>query len=64
MIPYDINFCPLLIELVNEGKVSMERIDDAVRRIVRMKLRLGLVETPNTYLKDYPKFQGEEIHQA
>lgn len=64
MIPYDINFCPLLIELVNEGKVSMERIDDAVRRIIRMKLRLGLVETPNTYLKDYPKFQGEEIHQA
>lgn len=37
MIPYDINFCPLLIELVNEGKVSMERIDDAVRRIIDRK---------------------------
>lgn len=64
MIPYDVNFCPLLIELVNEGKVSMERIDDAVRRIIRMKLRLGLIERPNTYLKDYPKFQGEEIRNA
>lgn len=64
MIPYDVNFCPLLIELVNEGKVSMERIDDAVRRIIRMKIRLGLLDTPNTYLKDYPKFQGEEIRQA
>lgn len=64
MIPYDVNFCPLLIELVNEGKVSMERIDDAVRRIIRMKIRLGLLDTPNTYLADYPKFQGEEIREA
>ena len=64
MIPYDLDFCPLLIELVNEGKVSMERIDDAVRRIIRMKIRLGLLETPNTHLEDYPKFQGEEIREA
>ena len=64
MIPYDINFCPLLIELVNEGKVSMERIDDAARRVIRMKVRLGLIETPNTYLEDYPKFQGKEIREA
>ena len=64
MIPYDVNFCPLLIELVNEGKVSMERIDDAARRIIRMKIRLGLLETPNTYVEDYPKFQGEEIREA
>lgn len=64
MIPYDLDFCPLLIELVNEGKVSMERIDDAARRIIRMKIRLGLLDTPNTYLDDYPKFQGEEIREA
>ena len=64
MIPYDVNFCPLLVELVKEGKVSMDRIDDAVRRIIRMKIRLGLLDTPNTYLKDYPKFQGEEICEA
>lgn len=64
MIPYDVNFCPLLIELVKEGKVSEERIDDAARRIIRMKIRLGLLDEPNTYLEDYPKFQGEEIRQA
>lgn len=64
MIPYDVNFCPLLIELVREGKVSEERIDDAASRIIRMKLRLGLIDTPNTYLKDYPKFQGDEIRRA
>lgn len=64
MIPYDVNFCPLLVELVREGKVSEERIDDAAARIIRMKLRLGLINTPNTYVKDYPEFQGDEIRRA
>ena len=56
MEPYDLNFCTLLKELVNEGRVSMERIDDATRRILRLKYRLGLFETPNTFQKDYPEF--------
>lgn len=64
MIPYDVNFCPLLVELVREGKVAEERIDDAAARIIRMKLRLGLIDTPNTYVKDYPAFQGDEIRRA
>lgn len=64
MIPYDLGFCTQLIEAVNEGLVSKERIDDAARRVVRMKVRLGLIDTPNTYVKDYPKFQGEEIREA
>ncbi len=61
MDPYNTNFCTLLIELVNEGEVPMSRIDDAVRRVLRMKYRLGLFDTPNTYLKDYPDF-GSEKH--
>ncbi len=48
MDPYSVDFCILLKELVNEGEVSMDRIDDAVRRILRLKLRLGLFEMPNT----------------
>lgn len=44
MDPYSTEFCPLLIELVNEGRVSMERIDDAVRRILRLKIRVGLLD--------------------
>lgn len=56
MEPYDLNFCTLLKELVSEGRVSMERIDDATRRILRLKYRLGLFETPNTFHKDYPEF--------
>lgn len=64
MIPYDLRFCELLLEAVDEGLVSRERIDDAARRIVRMKVRLGLDTTPNTYVKDYPEFQGEAIREA
>lgn len=44
MDPYNTDFCTLLLENVNEGKVSMERIDDAVRRILRLKIRVGLMD--------------------
>ncbi len=65
MIPYDYKeFCSDLIALVNEGKVSMSRIDDAVTRILRIKEELKLFETPVTYLKDYPKFGSEEFEKA
>lgn len=65
MIPYDYKeFCTDLIALVKEGKVSQARIDDAVRRILRVKYEIGLFETPVTYLKDYPKFGGAEFAKA
>lgn len=65
MTPYDMEFCTLLKELVEEGKVSMERIDDAVRRIIRLKLRLGLFEHPVTAPADYPLFgSGEHARKA
>jgi len=65
MIPYDYKaFCTDLIALVKEGKVSPVRIDDAVRRILRVKYEIGLFETPVTYLKDYPKFGSVEFEQA
>lgn len=37
-----------LAELVKEGKVLMEKVDDAVRRVLRVKFRLGLFEHPYT----------------
>lgn len=64
MTPYDVQFCTLLKELVDEGKVKMSRIDDAVSRIIRMKLRLGLFETPNTNPSDYPLFACEQYANA
>ena len=44
MDPYSTDFCTLLMENVNEGKVPMSRIDDAVRRILRLKIRVGLMD--------------------
>ena len=44
MDPYSTDFCDLLVELVNEGRVPMSRIDDAVRRILRLKIRVGLMD--------------------
>ncbi len=63
MTPYDVEFCTLLKELVEENKVSMARIDDAVKRIIRFKLRLGLFETPATNPVDYPLFGSAEHAQ-
>ena len=64
MDPYSVEFCILLKELVNEGKVPMMRIDDAVRRILRAKYRLGLFDEPNTGGKGFEKFGSEEFAQA
>ncbi len=61
MDPYSVDFCILLKELVLEGKVPMTRIDDAVRRILRLKHRLGLFEQPNTGGKGYEKFGSDEF---
>ena len=59
MVPYDCQFAIDLKELVEEGEVPMSRVDDAVRRVLRLKMRLGLFDTPNTLLADYPEFGGE-----
>lgn len=61
MDPYSTDFAVLLKQLVNEGEVKMSRIDDAVRRILRVKYRLGLFDTPNTGGKDYDKFGSQEF---
>ena len=63
MEPYSVDACILLKELVEEGKIPMSRIDDAVSRILRMKERLGLYKHPTQRLKDYPKFGGKEFAQ-
>lgn len=57
-------YCQLLIELVNEGKVSMSRLDDAATRVVALKLKLNLFNVPNTYRKDYPEFNSKAYQQA
>ncbi len=64
MVPLDLQFPKLLKELVEEGRVPMERIDEAVRRILTVKFKLGLFENP--YYEEeglYEKFGSEEFAQ-
>lgn len=61
MEPYSCDACGYLVELVTEGKIPMSRIDDACRRVLRMKYRLDLFKNPTQKLKNYPKFGGEEF---
>lgn len=63
MEPYNLNFCPTLVELVKSGEVKQSRIDDAVRRVLRLKFRLGLFERPYWKASDYADF-GNPAHEA
>ncbi len=60
MVPNDMEFCDLLVELVKEGEVPMSRIDESVERILRVKKQLGLFENFTYPLIKYPKFGSEE----
>lgn len=60
MVPSDVNFHKYLVELVNEGRIPMSRIDDAVRRILRVKMKLGLFEKPISDYNYYSKFGSAE----
>lgn len=63
MEPYNLSFCTTLLKLVEEGEVSNSRIDDAVRRVLRLKYRLGLFEKPYWSRSEYPDF-GSKEHEA
>lgn len=56
MEPYNLALCTTLVQLVKEGEVSMERINDAVSRVLRLKYRLGLFERPFWSREEYPDF--------
>ena len=46
MVPLDYSFADYLIALVKEGAVPQSRIDEAVRRILKVKFELGLFDNP------------------
>lgn len=60
MVPYETSFCTDLKELVEEGRVPMSRIDDAVRRVLRMKMRLGLFDHPMWDTTKYSLFGSKQ----
>ncbi|QZT37357.1 glycoside hydrolase family 3 C-terminal domain-containing protein [Halosquirtibacter xylanolyticus] len=60
MVPFDyVRYCKLLTELVKSKEVSMERLDDAVRRNLVLKHRLNLFNTPTTSFREYPNIASE-----
>jgi len=46
MVPLDFSFFDFLLQCVHEESVPMARIDDAVRRILRVKFMTGIFENP------------------
>ena len=60
MDPYDPECCNVIVDLAKSGEIPMERIDDAVRRILRLKVRLGLFDNP-TWEHEYPEFASNKF---
>lgn len=63
MNPYDANVVDLIVDLVEKGEISKDRIDDAVTRVLRLKFYLNLFEKPYNNPTEYPDF-GSEKHIA
>jgi len=66
MVPYGPQYqeyCKLMIEAVKEGSITLERLDDAVRRILRVKLILGLYEKEMNQAKSYTDFGSKKHHE-
>lgn len=64
MVPYDFSFAELLLQCVKEGSVPMARIDDAVRRILRVKMQLGLFDRPRPDASMKAEFDKPEFHEV
>lgn len=62
MVPTDFSFYDLLIEAVNKKEVPMSRIDDAVKRILTLKYKLGLFDNPYPEKEAVANF-GKSIYQ-
>ena len=60
MVPSSVDYGPLLKELIEEKKIPMSRIDDACRRILRMKMRAGFYDEDSAGA-DYPLFGSQEF---
>ena len=60
MDPYDPECVNVIVDLAEKGDIPMSRLDDAVRRVLRLKVRLGLFENP-TWEYDYPDFACERF---
>ena len=62
MDPYDPECCKVIVDLVKDGRISEERLNDAVRRVLRLKVRLGLFDKP-VWDELYPNYACEKFAQ-
>ena len=58
MVPTDLEFPGILLDLIKDGEISEARIDESVRRILHLKLELGLFENP---IPKISAFTSEEV---
>ena len=63
MAPYDFHFSNNLIKLVKEGAIPESRLDESVRRILRMKFSLGLFNEPVPPASNAGEIGSEEAHR-
>ena len=64
MDPYDPAVADDIVALVEEGKISRKRLDDAVRRVLRLKYRLGLFDDPVWDTSSYELGSAETVQSA
>ena len=57
-------YCDIMLNAVKSGKISMERLDDAVRRILRVKVITGLYDDPSFKPEMYSDFGSEKFKTA
>ena len=60
MDPYDPECVDVIVDLVKNGRISEARLNDAVRRVLRLKVRLGLFDKP-VWDHAYPEFGSEQF---
>jgi beta-glucosidase len=61
MTPYDNSTIDILVDLVNKKEVSLSRIDDATRRVLRLKYKLNLFEKPYIHPDEFPDFASQKF---
>lgn len=64
MVPSDLKYTPLLIDLINAGEIPMARVDEAVTRILTLKMKLGLFDVFRFDATGYPDFGSPKHVEA
>jgi beta-glucosidase len=64
MTPTTIDFCDHLLELIEEGRIPEERIDLSVKRILRLKYKLGLFNNPYPTQRYINNIGSQEFQKA